>query len=177
MHCRIRYGASVKNSVLKRGSPSVLKEDHSGRRRVVPSGLFPNLPYHPRPRTRGPAVPRRKCLILAVPPVTYSPAVPRRPPIVPGVQSPALARFFLTIIYIFLFFFTHWYCSCCRVFGVLPCRFLSTITQSGLIKPEVEIQPNGYDSYQGFNSARVDFAKNFPYRRVLYTRRYQPSGS
>ena len=63
----------------QRGSPSVLKEGRGGRRRVIPFGLFPNLPYHPPPRTRGPAVPRGKCLMLAVPAITYSPTVPHRP--------------------------------------------------------------------------------------------------
>jgi len=63
----------------QRGSPSVLKEDRGGRRRVVPSGLFPNLPYHP-PRTRDPAVSRGKCLIVAVPHhPPPSPTVPHVP--------------------------------------------------------------------------------------------------
>ena len=35
----------------QRGSPSVLGVDGGGRRSVVPSGLFPNLPCDPRPRT------------------------------------------------------------------------------------------------------------------------------
>jgi len=74
----------------QRASPSVLKEDRGGRRCVVPSDLFPRLPYHPRPRTRGPAVPRRKCLILAVLVVTYSTTVPSSPPAVP---SPPLSSY------------------------------------------------------------------------------------
>jgi len=35
----------------QRGSPSVLGVDGGGRRSAVPSGLFPNLPCDPRPRT------------------------------------------------------------------------------------------------------------------------------
>jgi len=103
------------------------------------------------------------------------PQSPAAPLLSQVFKSSGLTHFFPTIIYIFLF--THWYCACCRVFGVLPCRFLSsTITQSGLIEPEVEMQLSRYHRFRGCSFSVVDFAKKFPYRRVLYTR-YQESES
>ena len=120
----------------QRGSPSVLKEDRGGRRRVVPSSLFSNLPYHPPPRTRGPAVPRGKCLILAVPTITYS---PRQSPTVPllslVLESSGLTRFFPTIIYILSFY--------AFVLYLLPCFWCSSLSLSVLYYNSVRTDRTG----------------------------------
>ena len=99
-------------------------------------------------------------------------AIPRRPspslavPLLSLVfKSSGLTHFFPTIIYIFSFY--------SLVLCLLPCSSLSlsvlyyTITQSGLIEPEVEMQLSHYHRCWGCSFAMVDFVKNFPYRRVL----------
>jgi len=62
----------------QRGSPSVLKEDRGGRRHVVPSSLFPNLPYNLPPRTKGPIIPIENVSYCCPRPPPPSPAAPRQ---------------------------------------------------------------------------------------------------
>ena len=120
----------------QRSSPSVLKEDRCGRCHFALFAHFPNLPCHPALRTRGPAV------------LSSTSAVLRHPHIVPGVQVIRADSLFPTIIYIVLC--KHWYCACCRVFGLLPGGFqFTTITQSGLIELEGRNATESLSQMQG----------------------------
>jgi len=144
------------------------------RDRYLSDNCVPNSPYHSPPRTRGPAVPHGKCLILAVA------AIPRHPSIVPGFQVTRTHSLFYSLFsYHYLYSSSHQ-----LVLWLLPCFWYSTlslcvlsITQSRLIEPEVEVQLSRYHRWRGCSFSVVDFAKNFPDRRALYTRRYQESGS
>jgi len=77
------------------------------------------------------------------------------PPIVLGVQAIGVPSLFPIIFYIVSVYpLILAYCSVVVSFvlGLLPCRFLpSTITQSGLIEPEMEIKLRGYHRGWGCN--------------------------
>jgi len=151
----------------------------SGRRTAV-DDIVSSCPvfFQTRPTTHheglGAQRPPGEMSHICRPTVSYSHAVPPQSLTVSLLslvsKSPGITRLFPIILYIFLF--AHWYCLLLVVSFVFFAYFIvaflsSTVTRSGPIGPEMEMQLRGYHRCQGCKVAIVDCAKDFLYSRFV----------